>query len=100
MKADEISVFRAGRTDYATPADLQGRCFDTARGIKSRATLAADGVAALFLEVAADNTAGRALYDAAGFSKVGRRADYYRRANAAPAAALVLRRDIRLCGDA
>lgn len=59
------------------------------------AALVEDGVDALFLEVAEVNVAGRALYDAAGFTVVGRRANYYRRAGAAPSAALVLRRDIR-----
>ena len=59
------------------------------------AAVAKDGVRALFLEVAEDNAAGRALYDAAGFTAVGRRADYYRRADAEPAAALVLRREIK-----
>ncbi len=62
--------------------------------------LVEDGVDALFLEVAEDNVTGRALFDAAGFSVVGRRADYYRRAGAAPSAALVLRRDIRPCEGA
>lgn len=61
------------------------------------AALVEDGVDALFFEVAEDNVAGRALYDAAGFTVVGRRTDYYRRAGAAPSAALVLRRDIRPC---
>ena len=64
------------------------------------AALAKDGMRALFLEVAEDNTAGRALYAAAGFTAVGRRADYYRRIGAEPVAALVLRREIRPSEDA
>ncbi len=64
------------------------------------AALARDGVRALFLEVAEDNGAGRALYAAAGFSGVGRRADYYRRVGAAPAAALVLRKEVTFCEGA
>lgn len=56
--------------------------------------LAKDGLRALFLEVAEDNAAGRALYDAAGFTAVGRHADFYRRDGAEPAAALILRREI------
>ncbi len=64
------------------------------------AALARGGVDALFLEVAEDNVAGRALYDAAGFTVVGWRADYYRRAGAAPSPALVLRTDIRPCAGA
>lgn len=59
------------------------------------AALAKDGKRALFLDVAEDNPAGRALYAAAGFTVVGRRADYYRRDGAEPVAALVLRREIR-----
>lgn len=47
-----------------------------------------------FLEVAADNTAARALYDSAGYRLVGTRRGYYRRATAAPVDALVLRRDL------
>ncbi len=58
------------------------------------AALAEDGSRAVFLEVAEDNAAGRALYDAAGFVEVGRRADYYARAGAAPMTALVLRKEI------
>ena len=37
------------------------------------------GAEALFLEVAADNTAAAALYRQCGFREVGRRRDYYRR---------------------
>lgn len=59
------------------------------------AAVAKDGVRALFLEVAEDNAAGRSLYDAAGFTAVGRREDYYPRAGAESAAALVLRREIK-----
>ena len=64
------------------------------------AALVEDGVDALFLEVAEDNVAGRALYGAAGFTVVGRRADYYRRLGAAPSVALILRRDIKPCEGA
>lgn len=39
--------------------------------------LAALGCRRLFLEVAADNAAARALYGRAGFTEVGRRAGYY-----------------------
>lgn len=39
----------------------------------------ARGAAAMFLEVAADNAAALALYNAAGFVQTGRRAGYYRR---------------------
>ncbi|MBI4968595.1 MAG: ribosomal protein S18-alanine N-acetyltransferase [Rhodospirillales bacterium] len=48
------------------------------------------GVQRLFLEVADDNAAALALYRQAGFSQVGRRPDYYRRAGQGAANALVL----------
>lgn len=40
-------------------------------------TLGARGAKRLYLEVAADNAAARALYESAGFSEVGRRSGYY-----------------------
>jgi [ribosomal protein S18]-alanine N-acetyltransferase len=49
------------------------------------------GARRLFLEVAADNTAARALYGAFGFLQVGRRRNYYRRGTTL-VDALVLRR--------
>jgi ribosomal-protein-alanine N-acetyltransferase len=54
------------------------------------AQAAARGAASMFLDVAADNAAARALYAAAGFAEVGRRRRYY----ADGADALVLRRDL------
>ena len=48
------------------------------------------GATAVFLEVAEDNMAARALYTAAGFFAVGRRPGYYKRPDGR-AAALVLR---------
>lgn len=59
------------------------------------ALLAMAGARRLFLEVAADNGAARALYARAGFVEAGRRRGYYRRGGAAPAVdALILRRDL------
>jgi ribosomal-protein-alanine N-acetyltransferase len=52
------------------------------------------GVRRLCLEVAEDNLAGRALYQGLGFGEVLRRGDYYRRANGAAVAALVLARSL------
>jgi ribosomal-protein-alanine N-acetyltransferase len=48
------------------------------------------GARTLFLEVAEDNIAARALYAAHGFVQIGRRANYYRRVSGL-ADALVLR---------
>ena len=59
------------------------------------ATLAAEGVKALFLEVDAGNDAARALYAQFDFHQIGARQAYYRKADAPPTAALVLRRDFQ-----
>lgn len=48
------------------------------------------GAVAVFLEVAEDNAAARALYGDCGFAPVGRRPDYYRR-DSGRMAALILR---------
>jgi len=56
--------------------------------------LAGLGVTAVFLEVDEDNAPARRLYDRARFRDVGRRPAYYARRDAAPANALVLRRDL------
>lgn len=48
----------------------------------------------LLLEVAETNDAARALYTAHGFRAVGRRPDYYQRANTVPVAALTMALDL------
>lgn len=50
------------------------------------------GATAVFLEVAEDNGPARALYAQAGYAQVGRRPGYYLPKDAAPVAALVLRK--------
>ena len=57
---------------------------------------AAAGATEMFLEVAATNLPARALYDRAGFVRVGRRARYY----AGGGDALVLRADLIRRGEA
>ena len=52
----------------------------------------ARGSGAIFLEVAADNHAARALYERQGFAVVGRRASYYRHESSGDRDALVMRR--------
>jgi ribosomal-protein-alanine N-acetyltransferase len=56
--------------------------------------LAGLGARAVFLEVDEHNAAAIRLYDRAGFREVARRPNYYPGAGGAPAAALVLRRDL------
>ena len=52
------------------------------------------GVRSVFLEVAADNAAARALYAGAGYCEVGRRLRYYQRADGAAVDALTLRKTL------
>jgi ribosomal-protein-alanine N-acetyltransferase len=52
------------------------------------------GAAFVFLEVAEDNAAARALYAAMGYTPIGRRDGYYTPKNSAPVAALVLRKQL------
>lgn len=50
---------------------------------------------ALLLEVAADNTAAKALYKTTGYAEAARRKAYYTRQGAAPVDALILRKPAR-----
>lgn len=52
------------------------------------------GAEFVFLEVAEDNVAARALYAQAGYDQVGRRRGYYQAANGASVDALVLRKSL------
>lgn len=52
------------------------------------------GAADIFLEVAEDNHAARSLYAQAGYAQIGRRPGYYLPKDAAPVAALVLRKSL------
>lgn len=56
---------------------------------------AALGAGRLFLEVAADNAAAKALYGAHGFTVVGRRPGYYVRADGGAMEGLILGRTLR-----
>ena len=58
------------------------------------AALAATGTKTLFLDVAADNTAARALYEAHGFVQVGLRPRYYTSGRDRPVDALLMRRQL------
>jgi [ribosomal protein S18]-alanine N-acetyltransferase len=57
--------------------------------------LAGLGVRTIFLEVNEGNVPARALYRRAGFREAGRRKGYYPDASGTPAAALVLRCELR-----
>lgn len=61
--------------------------------VQSFTALKSVGVTVLFLEVAEDNLAAKALYEACGFTPIGKRPAYYRRA-AGRVAALTFRKDL------
>ena len=75
----------------ATDPDHRGR--GMARRVLQEAihTLESRGIRRLFLEVAEDNGAARALYAAQGFVETGRRKGYYMRRNARVDALLLTR---------
>lgn len=56
----------------------------------AKRVMANSDVSNLYLEVAADNEAARALYNGAGFSQTGERKDYYRRPDGKTSDALLL----------
>jgi ribosomal-protein-alanine N-acetyltransferase len=86
--ADEAEILTLA---VATDARRKGLGAALVEAVASRA--AAVGVSRLFLEVAADNAAGLALYKRAGFAQAAVRAGYYRRAGGA-VDALVLAHDL------
>jgi ribosomal-protein-alanine N-acetyltransferase len=87
LVADEGEILTLAVIPSARRQGLARRLLDHAV-----ATAASRGAASLFLEVAADNAAAIALYRAAGFDAVGRRAGYYARSAGPPVDALVLKK--------
>jgi ribosomal-protein-alanine N-acetyltransferase len=86
----------AGEAEVLTLAVRPGaRRQGVARALLAEAlALAAASGASTFLEVAADNPGAIALYDRAGFERVGRRAGYYARPGAPAVDAIVMRRTL------
>ena len=84
--AEEAEILTLG---VAPEARRQGVGRTLVRAAASAA--AASGAEALFLEVAADNSAAVALYEGEGFARAGLRRGYYARPGAQPQDALVLR---------
>lgn len=87
--ADEAEILSIAVRASARRQGLGGRLLEA-----HLARLARLRIRALFLEVAEDNPAARALYDRHGFIETGRRKAYYGRARGPAADALVLRRTI------
>lgn len=83
--ADEAEILTLAVRPVARRRGLGGRLVG-----QGAAAAAARGAARLFLEVADDNTAARALYVRAGFVEAGRRPGYYARADGSRWDALLL----------
>lgn len=89
--ADEAEILT-----LAVRPEARGRGLG-ARLVQAAAVRAAEkGAARLFLEVAEDNAAARALYARCGFSEVGRRRGYYPSSDGGRIDALMMARG--LCG--
>ncbi|WP_395944214.1 ribosomal protein S18-alanine N-acetyltransferase [Brevundimonas sp.] len=86
---DEAEILTLAVRPDARRAGLGGRL--TGQGV---VTAARAGAARLFLEVAQDNAAARALYARAGFEQIGRRRAYYATADGGRTDALVLGLDL------
>ncbi len=85
VAADEAEILTIAVLPEARRTGQGGRLLDAAVEATRQA-----GAAALFLEVASDNTAAIALYASRRFCPVGRRAHYYGQDRDA----VVLRRDL------
>ena len=78
--------------DLAVEPDLRGQGLGKALLQAALGLAHAAGAEAMFLEVAADNAPAVALYEHAGFERVGLRRGYYANAGGSPIDALVYRR--------
>ena len=83
--ADEAEILTLATAPAARGQGLGRRLVEAAAELAAR-----QGATRLFLEVAEDNVAARALYDRSGFVEVGRRRGYYARPGGASVDALVL----------
>ena len=63
---------------------------------EAEASAQKSGVSSVFLEVAENNEAAKALYAKAGYTQVGRRPGYYMPKDGAAIAALVLRKQLQV----
>lgn len=98
--ADSFVLFRVtgDEAEILTLAtDPAKRRLGLARAVlrASHQTAADAGALQIFLEVAEDNMPAQALYRAENYRQVGRRPGYFLPKNAAPVAALVLRKDLK-----
>lgn len=89
MGADEAEIL-----SIAVAETYRGRGLSKGLLLTHLGHLAGRGVRAVFLEVEENNQPARRLYQAAGFSVVGRRERYYQQSGGDALNALVMRRDL------
>lgn len=89
-----VTLDEAEVLSIATPPAQRRKGLARDRLAQAEQMAQAAGATAVFLEVAEDNSPARALYAQAGYTQVGRRPGYYLLKDAAPVAALVLRKAI------
>jgi ribosomal-protein-alanine N-acetyltransferase len=87
--ADEAEIITIGTRPFAQRQGLAKRMIE-----QLSASLQGTAATQLFLEVAATNTAARALYAAAGFHDAGTRKGYYDRGNGQRDDAIVMRKTL------
>lgn len=89
-----VTLDEAEILTLATHPDLRRRGHARSALRRFEAAVTRLGARKIFLEVAEDNAAALALYLGAGYSEIGRRAGYYRRADRPAVAALVLEKPL------
>ena len=89
LAADEAEILT-----IAVDSAERGRGIGRALLAENLRQAANAGARAMFLEVDAENAPALALYRRHGFSEVGRRPGYYRRADGAKAVAIVMRKTL------
>ncbi len=89
VAADEAEILTLAVRPSARRTGVATRLIE-----KAAARIVAAGGRRLFLEVAEDNAAGRALYARLGFEPVGRRPRYYARPDGPAVDALLLARNL------
>lgn len=89
VAADEAEVIT-----IAVDPNARGQGLGRRLMVASLAQAARTGATVALLEVAIDNAAARALYQALDFAEVGRRRAYYRRADGGTADALIMSKSL------